>query len=69
MHLYKAHAPVEPPRKECPQERRSRLNSSGDGWDCVRQMQMFRLRPDVLASALRDMGVDENGDEILGFPQ
>jgi hypothetical protein len=27
-------------------------------------MQMFRHRPDVLATALRDMGVTETGDEV-----
>jgi hypothetical protein len=38
--------------------------SRGRGWDCVRQMQMFRQRPDVLASALHDMGFSESGNEI-----
>lgn len=60
---------METARNRSPRKRRPLLNSSGIGWDCVRQMQMFRRCPDVLASALRDMGVDENGDEILDFPQ
>jgi hypothetical protein len=33
-------------------------------WDCVSQMRLARKRPDVLASALRDMGVTESGDGI-----
>ena len=51
-------------RTTCPQKSQSLVNSRGGGWDCIRQMQMFRHRPDVLASALRDMGVNESGDEI-----
>ena len=36
--------------------------SRGRGkWDCVRQMEMYRRRPDVLAAALRDMGVLPDG--------
>jgi hypothetical protein len=38
--------------------------SRGRGyWDCVRQMEMYRHRPDVLAAALRDLGFSESGDE------
>lgn len=33
------------------------------GRDCVTQMRLLRRRPDVLANALRDMGVTESGDE------
>ena len=32
--------------------------------DCVRQMEMYRRRPDVLAAALRDMGFSDSGDEV-----
>ena len=40
-------------------------HSRGRGkWDCVRQMEMYRHRPDVLAAALRDMGYSESGDEM-----
>ena len=39
-------------------------HSRGQGWDCVSQMQMYRHRPDVLASALETMGITENGDEL-----
>jgi hypothetical protein len=35
-----------------------------DGRDCVSQMRLARNRPDVLASALREMGITENGDGI-----
>ena len=39
--------------------------SRGRGkWDCVRQMEMYRRRPDVLAAALRDMGFSDSGDEV-----
>jgi len=44
-------------------------HSRGRGnWDCVRQMQMYRRRPDVLAAALRDMGINESGDEVTDDP-
>ena len=39
-------------------------NQRQHGRDCLTHMQLFRNRPDVLASALRDMGVNECGDEI-----
>jgi hypothetical protein len=32
------------------------------GRDCVTQMLVLRRRPDILANALRDMGITENGD-------
>jgi len=34
------------------------------GRDCVAQLERYRNRPDVLAAALRDMGVTESGDEV-----
>jgi hypothetical protein len=64
MHTYKAHAPAEMSRATCPSKARPVVNNRGGDWDCVRQMQMFRHRPDVLATALRDMGVTETGDEV-----
>ena len=57
-------APTEMSRTTCPRKVRSKSNSLGGDWDCVRQMQMFRHRPDVLASTLRDMGITESGDEV-----
>lgn len=33
--------------------------------DCVSQMQLLRERPEVLVRALREMGITENGDEVL----
>ena len=41
----------------------TRVKSKNCGWDCLTHMQLFRNRPDVLASALREMGVTESGDE------
>lgn len=47
------------------QKRPLASQSRGRGsWDCVRQMQMYRRRPDVLAAALRDMGFSATGDDI-----
>ena len=69
MHIYTTHAPIEMTRPTCPRKRPGKANNRGGDWDCVRQMEMFRHRPDVLASALRDMGVDENGDEVLADGQ
>ena len=44
------------------QKRPLTAHSRGRGkWDCVRQMEMYRQRPDVLAAALRDMGVLPDG--------
>ena len=34
-----------------------------NGRDCVTQMRLLRSRPDVLANALRDMGVTESADD------
>jgi hypothetical protein len=36
----------------------------GDGSDCVAWMKWARRHPDVLANALREMGVTENGDDL-----
>ena len=69
MHIYTTHAPAEMSRTTCPRKARPVVNSRGGDWDCVRQMQMFRHRPDVLASALRDMGVTESGDECVPHGQ
>ena len=33
--------------------------------DCLTYMQLLRNRPDVLARALLDLGVNESGDEII----
>lgn len=63
MQIDTTHAPTEMSRTSCPRKARGKSNSRGGDWDCVRQMQMFRHRPDVLASALMEMGVNENGDE------
>ena len=53
-----------PARQPLPEKRPLTARSLGRGnWDCVRQMQMYRSRPDVLAAALRDMGFSEGGDE------
>ena len=35
-----------------------------NGRDCVTQMRVLRSRPDVLANALREMGITENGDDV-----
>ena len=50
--------------KSGPEKSPLTAKSRGRGWDCVRQMQMFRQRPDVLAAALHDMGFSESGDEL-----
>jgi hypothetical protein len=34
------------------------------GRDCISQMRLARRHPEVLASALREMGVTENGDDL-----
>ena len=58
MHTYIAHATVDLSRHFQPRVDSLTSQSRGRGsWDCVRQMQLFRRRPDVLAAALRDMGV------------
>ena len=54
-------------RATCPHKAQSKSNSRGGDWDCVRQMRMFRHRPDVLANALLDMGVTESGDEVTDY--
>lgn len=65
MHTYTAHATGDLSRNAGPEKSPLTAHSRGRGnWDCVRQMQMFRHRPDVLAAALRDMGFSESGDEM-----
>ena len=65
MHTYTAHAPVVLAQSTRPEKSPLTAHSRGRGnWDCVRQMQMYRHRPDVLAAALRDMGCSDSGDEI-----
>ena len=65
MHTYTAHAPVVLAQGTRPEKSPLTAHSRGRGnWDCVRQMQMYRRRPDVLAAALRDMGCSDSGDEI-----
>ena len=65
MNTYTAHAPVVLAQSTRPEKSPLTAHSRGRGnWDCVRQMQMYRRRPDVLAAALRDMGFSDSGDEI-----
>ena len=65
MQTYTAHAPVVLAQSTRPEKSPLTAHSRGRGnWDCVRQMQMYRRRPDVLAAALRDMGFSDSGDEI-----
>ena len=65
MNTSTAHAPVDLSRNARPEKSPLTAHSRGRGnWDCVRQMQMYRHRPDVLAAALRDMGFSDSGDEI-----
>lgn len=40
------------------------IEDRDSGRDCVTQMRVLRSRPDVLANALRDMGVTESGDDL-----
>jgi len=54
-------------RLSCPRKSQNPVNNRGGDWDCVRQMRMFRHRPDVLANALLDMGVTESGDEVSNY--
>ncbi len=54
-------------RASCPRKSQSPVNTRGGDWDCVRQMRMYRHRPDVLANALLDMGVTESGDEVADY--
>lgn len=35
-----------------------------NGRDCLTQMRLLRCRPDVLANALRDMGINGSGDDL-----
>ena len=64
MHTYTAHVSPDQVRLSQPRVIPLTAQSRGRGnWDCLRQMQMYRRRPDVLAAALRDMGFNESGDE------
>jgi len=64
MHTYTAHVSPDQVRLSQPRVVPLTAQSRGRGnWDCLRQMQMYRRRPDVLAAALRDMGFNESGDE------
>jgi hypothetical protein len=65
MHIYTAHVSPDVVRTGPAQIPSLTAQSRGRGcWDCVRQMQMYRRRPDVLAAALRDMGFSDTGDDI-----
>jgi len=65
MHTYTAHVSPDQVRLSQPRVVPLTAQSRGRGnWDCLRQMQMYRRRPDVLAAALRDMGFNESGDEV-----
>ena len=44
--------------------RRRLMDDREPGWDCVSQMRLARSRPEVLANALRAMGITESGDEM-----
>ena len=44
--------------------RRRLMDDREPGWDCVSQMRLARSRAEVLASALRAMGISESGDEM-----
>lgn len=48
---------IKPPRRRLMDDREP-------GWDCVSQMRLARSRPEVLANALRAMGITESGDEM-----
>jgi hypothetical protein len=50
-------------RNSQPREESLTVQSRGRGWDCVRQMDQYRRRPEVLAAALRDMGVLPDGHD------
>ena len=65
MHLSTAPVSDDLSRTSCPHKAPSPVNSRGGDWDCVRQLWIYRHRPDVLATALADMGITENGDESL----
>jgi len=65
MNTNTAYAPVVLAQGTRPEKSPLTAHSRGRGsWDCLRQMQMYRRRPDVLAAALRDMGFNESGDEV-----
>ena len=65
MDTYTAHVSPDQVRLSQPRVVPLTAQSRGRGnWDCLRQMQMYRRRPEVLAAALRDMGFNESGDEV-----
>lgn len=49
--------------KPCAESPRLMQDRNG-GRDCLSQMSLYRSRPDVLANALRAMGITDNGDEM-----
>ncbi len=53
---------VDPPRRRLMDDREP-------GWDCVSQMRLARSRPEVLASALRAMGITASGDEMPDYQE
>jgi hypothetical protein len=53
------------PQKDTRVAKKRLRDHRGDGSDCVAWMRRARRHPDVLANALREMGVTENGDETL----
>lgn len=40
------------------------LEDREEGRDSISEMRLAHQRPDVLANALRDMGITENGDGV-----
>lgn len=64
MHIYTAHVSPDQVRPRSPAPSLTAQSRGRGCWDCVRQMQMYRRRPDVLAAALRDMGFSMTGDDI-----
>lgn len=65
MHIYTTHVSPDVVRTSPARIPSLASQSRGRGsWDCVRQMQMYRRRPEVLAAALRDMGFSATGDDI-----
>ncbi len=49
--------------------RRRLMDDREPGWDCVSQMRLARSRPEVLANALRAMGITESGDEMPEYQE
>ena len=46
-----------------------RVQARNEEQDCVRQMSLYRSRPEVLASALLAMGITESGDEMPEYQE